>query len=201
MATARRALVLRSLGCIERALRAIYDGRGYPHPWADQVLPLQLEATPIPWARARSRGRRHFTSTRTKHHGWNFQQVFSIALETRPAFTGAVAMAAIFRMPDARWTDADNLSKLVLDAGTKAKLWRDDSHVTAPLPYLELDKKRPRTLLAFAPIRSSIPRYPKTIEGERACLHCGCTERRACPGGCSWASRHVCTLCRHLRLG
>jgi len=32
--------------------------------------------------------------------------------------------------------------------------------------------------------------------GQRACLRCGCTEDRACPGGCSWVEpADVCTAC------
>lgn len=30
----------------------------------------------------------------------------------------------------------------------------------------------------------------------RYCLRCGCTEERACPGGCSWvADSNVCSVC------
>ncbi len=36
---------------------------------------------------------------------------------------------------------------------------------------------------------------------ERTCVHCGCTDSRACEGGCSWAVKHkhtptgVCSRC------
>jgi hypothetical protein len=39
--------------------------------------------------------------------------------------------------------------------------------------------------------------------GERACRGCGCTDRRACPGGCAWvlldieADTGVCSACAH----
>lgn|GEM_PF-3513529 len=29
----------------------------------------------------------------------------------------------------------------------------------------------------------------------RACAGCGCTDDRACPGGCSWARETVCSTC------
>ena len=29
---------------------------------------------------------------------------------------------------------------------------------------------------------------------ERQCVYCGCTDSRACPGGCGWAVRHPKTL-------
>lgn len=32
---------------------------------------------------------------------------------------------------------------------------------------------------------------------EQKCIHCGCTEENACPGGCSWVSKDppVCSRC------
>lgn len=30
----------------------------------------------------------------------------------------------------------------------------------------------------------------------RRCRHCGCTERRACPGGCWWVGPDECSACR-----
>jgi hypothetical protein len=30
----------------------------------------------------------------------------------------------------------------------------------------------------------------------RRCRHCGCTERRACSGGCWWVSADECSTCR-----
>jgi hypothetical protein len=32
-------------------------------------------------------------------------------------------------------------------------------------------------------------------ESPRACRFCGCTEARACPGGCAWATEDICTAC------
>lgn len=30
---------------------------------------------------------------------------------------------------------------------------------------------------------------------EHACLGCGCSESRACPGGCVWANERFCSRC------
>lgn len=30
---------------------------------------------------------------------------------------------------------------------------------------------------------------------ERTCIHCGCTDAEACPGGCSWATVSECSAC------
>jgi len=29
----------------------------------------------------------------------------------------------------------------------------------------------------------------------QTCIHCGCTERHGCPGGCSWTSLDTCSQC------
>lgn len=29
---------------------------------------------------------------------------------------------------------------------------------------------------------------------ERTCVHCGCTDSKACLGGCSWSAKHRATL-------
>ena len=29
----------------------------------------------------------------------------------------------------------------------------------------------------------------------RRCRVCGCTDRRACPGGCSWVEADLCSVC------
>lgn len=37
-------------------------------------------------------------------------------------------------------------------------------------------------------------RWSESLQ-EQACLFCGCTEARACPGGCSWAGPYLCSKC------
>lgn len=37
---------------------------------------------------------------------------------------------------------------------------------------------------------------PPPIPAHRRCRRCGCTQRRACPGGCSWVgATSICTRC------
>ena len=36
---------------------------------------------------------------------------------------------------------------------------------------------------------------PREKPGVRACRVCGCTQRRACPGGCSWVEWDLCSAC------
>jgi hypothetical protein len=33
------------------------------------------------------------------------------------------------------------------------------------------------------------------MSGVRSCRICGCTDARACPGGCSWAGETLCSAC------
>jgi hypothetical protein len=35
----------------------------------------------------------------------------------------------------------------------------------------------------------------------RVCKGCGCTDSNACPGGCSWATRDLCSRCKARREG
>lgn len=40
-----------------------------------------------------------------------------------------------------------------------------------------------------------------TASAERACRKCGCTEARACAGGCSWIEWDLCSRCVAFRQG
>lgn len=42
-------------------------------------------------------------------------------------------------------------------------------------------------------VRDLSPTSP--ILPERSCRKCGCTEARACPGGCSWQEPDLCSAC------
>ena len=35
----------------------------------------------------------------------------------------------------------------------------------------------------------------KTPMADRSCRGCGCTDERACPGGCSWVTPNLCSAC------
>lgn len=39
------------------------------------------------------------------------------------------------------------------------------------------------------------------VAGARACRACGCTERYACPGGCSWIESDLCSVCVAIGVG
>lgn len=55
-------------------------------------------------------------------------------------------------------------------------------------------RRRPR-LVADNPIERMEPDPELLIQLKRRCRECGCTDERACPGGCWWARRDLCTRC------
>lgn len=46
--------------------------------------------------------------------------------------------------------------------------------------------------LAFAVVMAVIQ---AGHNGERSCRVCGCTDERACPGGCYWVEPDLCSRC------
>lgn len=89
--------------------------------------------------------------------------------------TGNIAIAMVFFRPNHQRIDADNLSKLVLDAATKARVWEDDCQVTAQLALVEYDPVNPRTEIAIGPSYSTLQRGAF----EAKCPRCGTTFRKA----------------------
>jgi Holliday junction resolvase RusA-like endonuclease len=86
-----------------------------------------------------------------------------------PHRAGSIALGAVFYRPNFQRIDVDNMLKLVLDAGTTASLWDDDSQVTALMGVIEHDAQRPRTILAIGDHTTSFVR-PIT-----ECPKCGTT--------------------------
>jgi Holliday junction resolvase RusA-like endonuclease len=122
------------------------------------VQVVSLEGEPHSKERARHARQGRFTKT--------FQTPEDRAAERRTAavfrrnvvpFAGNVAVAAIFYRSDRRTVDSDNLMKHVCDSANKL-VFPDDSYVTAQAGIIELDAQYPRTLIAFAPHRSTMQR-------------------------------------------
>lgn len=73
-------------------------------------------------------------------------------------FDTPVAIAAVFFRSNFQRIDADNLMKLVLDAGTKADAWVDDCYITAQSSFIEFDRENPRSIIVLVPTKSSLDR-------------------------------------------
>lgn len=115
---------------------------------------------PIPKARARSGKGNHYTPARTQ----SAQDALVWELRGSGPFAGNVAVACVFYRKDATVVDDDNLLKLVLDAGNDARIWRDDSQVTALAGLVELDRDDPRTIIVIGEHRSSLPRHVTRVK-------------------------------------
>lgn len=83
-------------------------------------------------------------------------------------YTGNVCVAGIFYRSTRQEVDYDNLLKHVGDAANSV-IWVDDAQVTAGAGVIELDSSHPRTLLAFAPHRSSMLRGTDAVKPCEAC--------------------------------
>lgn len=125
-----------------------------------------------PWSKARPRHTRN---------GRTYQKEDDRAAEmrTRNIFadkllqpmTGNVALAAIFYRSSLHRIDADNMLKHVCDSANGVA-WHDDSQVTAIVGVVELDRERPRTLIALAPHTSTMTRG---TDWTKVCIRCGDT--------------------------
>lgn len=127
------------------------------------------EGEPIVKSRARvvRNGSRSYTPDKTRHA----QAALAMTLRRSiPRFTGNVVIVCIFRRPNRQRCDVDNLLKLVLDAGTQAGLWEDDSQVTALVGILEHDPDDPRSTICFSHHESSMRRGE---DAKPRCVVCG----------------------------
>lgn len=105
-------------------------------------------------------------------------------------FTGNVALVGIFYRSTMRHADYDNLLKHVGDAANTV-IWHDDAQVTAGAGIVEFDPANPRTVLAFAPHRSTMLRGTNAV---RSCEACGdafplAGAKRFCGVACAAAGR------------
>lgn len=89
---------------------------------------------------------------------WEF--IRAIGRRPRPLFLDTVALVTLFFVPSKQRKDTDNLAKLVMDAGTKAKVWDDDSQVIRATQCLEIDRTNPRTVIAIAAVLGTKTKAP-----------------------------------------
>lgn len=79
-------------------------------------------------------------------------------LKRIPRYRANVGIACLFYLASRQRIDVDNLVKAVLDGGNQAKIWDDDSQVTALVGVVELDRERPRTVVCLGEHTSSLVR-------------------------------------------
>lgn len=149
-----------------RLLRGLIGEEADPEGLRVLVMPGE----PMSKARARwSAKSRTFYTPRTTT---GVEAALALFLRTRidGRYEANVAVAAIFFRSNQQRIDADNMMKLVMDAGTKAGIWADDCQVTRQASVVEHDPERPRTVIAIAPVQSSMTR---SVMVDLSCARCG----------------------------
>ncbi len=150
-----------------RAALLLQDLRlGGPPAW---WICFELEGEPIPKGRPRAfvgrSGKLAFYSPAdTREAERALGELFRHELRRKgleAPLSGPLALVAFFYRSTMRRVDDDNLRKLVLDGATRAGVWHDDDQVTAGAQLIELDRERPRTLIALCPHDSSMQRGGK----------------------------------------
>ncbi len=124
---------------------------------------------PASKARARMGRSGFYTPTASKGAQTDLAWQFQLAKKGAQPLACNVAMFVVFYRPNLQRIDTDNMMKLVLDAGTEARIWRDDCQVSAHAALVELDAKNPRTVIAWCPYVSTLVRTPVA----RVCQRCG----------------------------
>jgi Holliday junction resolvase RusA-like endonuclease len=148
---------------VDRLLAFLDLDPAEPSSWIpEHVIQFSHAGAPVPKERARwsPKHKRMFTPTRTRASEGDLLYAWRVALNRRLPLVDTCAIVAIFFVPTRRRKDVDNLMKLVMDAATRAGVWNDDSQVIAQASYLELDRDRPRTLVAVCPYLSTLSQTP-----------------------------------------
>jgi Holliday junction resolvase RusA-like endonuclease len=127
-----------------------------------RVVAFVHDGVPVAWERAgfNRKSGAMFTPKKTRDAEEALAWAFHRARNRRKPFHDSVAIVALFYVPTRRRKDLDNLKKLVLDAGTKSGIWLDDSQVIAQASFIELDARRPRTVIAVCPCLGSLSKAP-----------------------------------------
>lgn len=94
---------------------------------------VRVEIEPLPKARARFTGTRAVTPMRTK----TAQDFLALRMRDVEPYKGNVAVAMHFTRTTKRVVDVDNLTKLVMDAATQARVWKDDCQVTTCVAMID----------------------------------------------------------------
>ncbi len=128
------------------AVRALASPAPIAAEWRTTELMLTIEGPPIPKGRPRSGKGKTFTPKRTRDAERRIKGL-ATAAGFRP-IAGPVRFEVQFYLPTARRVDLDNLVKLATDSlNTVAYL--DDSQIVDIAATKEIDRKRPRTVIAI----------------------------------------------------
>lgn len=165
---------------LEDRVELVAAGR-YQQLFTGRVLAsIEVPGDPVPKARPRigAGGGRTTDRTRAQEElfGWAFKRAI------RRPFDGQLSLVVRFHTATRRRVDADNLAKLVMDAGNGIA-WHDDAQIRQVLAVVRLAAPVARTLVAIA--------------AHTTCRECGCSDFDPCDEGCAWSltERELCTAC------
>lgn len=154
---------------------------------------VRLDGEPASKARPRftSRGK-PYTPVKTTEH----ENRIAERLEKLDPYPGNVAIACIFYRSSRQRIDSDNMLKAVLDGATKAKVWEDDSQVTAVVGIVDYDPDNPRTIIGLG--HHTNTGMTRGDDAKVACEACG---KLFFPGGkrrehARWCSRECAAILR-----
>lgn len=121
-----------------------------------KILDVSADVKPIPWRRpSQGRGGRRFTDSTLRAHREEIAWILKGGRLIGAPVAESVALSIAYRAPRG---DADNLAKLLLDAG-EGILWDNDSWIRELHVYLE--RGRPHGFRAVAEARA--PNIPSDL--------------------------------------
>ena len=122
-------------------------------PDPSRVVVFTHPGAPVSKERVRwsEKNHRFYTPGTTSNAESALAWEFKSALGRRPPMLDTIALVVVFHVPNRRRKDIDNMLKLVMDAGTKSGVWKDDSQVIVQAAYVVLEPDAPRTVVALAP--------------------------------------------------
>lgn len=160
-----------------------------------RMITLGIPVNPPPKVRHRYRvagtGRKRFVQTYADPEDVAAEQLTAQHLRglfRGELWTGNIAVAGIFYRANRQPIDYDNMLKHLGDAGNGVA-WTDDHLITGGCGIVELDAANPRSVLAFAPHRSTMLRGTDAVGPCRACGRPRDLDRLFCSTECAGTGR------------
>lgn len=107
-------------------------------------LRFTVPGQPLPWQRARRKGKQHFNSPEQVAYKDRIRwAALQAGARLRPPHSGRASVEALVVVASKRRSDLDNFAKQLGDAGN-GLLWEDDSQIDEWLIRRRVDRENPR---------------------------------------------------------
>jgi Holliday junction resolvase RusA-like endonuclease/endogenous inhibitor of DNA gyrase (YacG/DUF329 family) len=140
-------------------------------PGTPEMAIVAIPGDPPSKARPRVVSKNGITRTYTPARTVKGEKHIAKYLAHAGPYAGNVALACLFYRASYQRIDVDNLLKAVLDAATRAEVWKDDSQVTALVAVADYDPQCPRTIIALCPHTQTL--LKRGVDAEVRCEACG----------------------------